>query len=49
LSISIANLEGGPITASYKTEVNGKVETNENVVVAVDQSHSKRLTYGSNK
>lgn len=49
LSINVVNLEGGPITASYKTEVNGKVETNENVVVAVEQSHSKRLTYGSNK
>lgn len=49
LSINVVNLEGGPITASYKTEINGKVETNENVVVAVDKSHSKTLTYGSNK
>ncbi|MBB6238985.1 uncharacterized protein with von Willebrand factor type A (vWA) domain [Pedobacter sp. AK013] len=49
LSINVVNLEGGPITASYKTEVNGKVETNENVVVAVDQSYSKMFTYRSNK
>ncbi|HWW41198.1 MULTISPECIES: hypothetical protein [Pedobacter] len=49
LSISVSNLEGGPITASYKTEVDGKVETNESVVVAVDQSQNKRFTYGSNK
>lgn len=49
LSISVSNLEGGPITASYKAEVNGKVETNENIVVAVDQSQNKRFTYGSNK
>ncbi|QNR85793.1 hypothetical protein H9N25_04870 [Pedobacter riviphilus] len=49
LSITVVNLEGGPITASYKTEVNGKVETNENVVVATDQSHNKMFTYGSNK
>lgn len=49
LGISVSNLEGGPITASYKTEVDGKVETNENIVVAVDQSQNKRFTYGSNK
>lgn len=49
MSISVVNLEGGPITASYKTEVDGKVETNENMVVAVDQSQNKRFTYGSNK
>lgn len=49
LSINIVNLEGGPISASYKTEVNGKVETNENVVVAADQSHSKKLTYTPSK
>lgn len=49
LSVSVSNLEGGPITASYKTEVDGKVETNENIVVAVDQSQNKRFTYGSNK
>ncbi|MEJ2901509.1 hypothetical protein WAE58_03700 [Pedobacter panaciterrae] len=49
MSISVVNLEGGPITASYKTEVDGKVETNENMVIAVDQSQNKRFTYGSNK
>jgi len=49
LNISVSNLEGGPITASYKTEVDGKVETNESVVVAVDQSQNKTFTYGSNK
>ena len=49
LSISVVNLEGGPITTSYKTEVDGKVETNENMVIAVDQSQNKRFTYGSNK
>ncbi|NII81979.1 MULTISPECIES: hypothetical protein [unclassified Pedobacter] len=49
LSITVVNLEGGPIAASYKTEVNGRVETNENVAVAADQSHNKMFTYGSNK
>ncbi|PTS98571.1 hypothetical protein DBR11_14530 [Pedobacter sp. HMWF019] len=49
LAVDIINSEGGPITISYKTEVNGKVETNENVVVAVEQSHNKRLAYGSNE
>lgn len=47
LSINVVNLEGGPITASYKAEINGKVETNENVTVAVGQSHNKTLNYGS--
>jgi len=49
LNVVVSNLEGGPITASYKTEVNGKVETNENVVVAVDQSYNKGFTYGTSR
>lgn len=49
LSINVVNLEGGPITASYKAEINGKVETNENVAVAVGQSYNKKFTYNSSK
>ena len=49
LSINVVNLEGGPITASYKAEINGKVETNENVAVAVGQSYNKKFTYHSSK
>lgn len=36
----------GPVTISYKAEVDGKVETNvENVVTAASQSYNKNYTY----
>jgi hypothetical protein len=46
LDVSCANTDGGPITLSYKAEVNNKVSTNvENVVVAAGQSQNKKFTY----
>jgi hypothetical protein len=39
--------EGGPITLSYKVEINGKVETNvQNLVVAPGVSDRKEYQYG---
>lgn len=50
LSVDYSNTEGGgPITISYKAEIDGKVETNvENLVVAVGQSQTKNFTYKGN-
>jgi hypothetical protein len=46
LNVSYSNLDGGPITLSYKTEVDGKVETNvENLVILAGQSQSKNFSY----
>ncbi|WP_146229790.1 hypothetical protein [Pedobacter nutrimenti] len=46
LQIHVSNLYGGPITISYKAEINGKIETSaENVVIADGQSHDKNFTY----
>nr|WP_068888126.1 hypothetical protein [Pedobacter panaciterrae] len=46
LNFSISNFDGGPITTSYKTEVNGNIETNvENLVLSAGQSYNKKFTY----
>lgn len=46
LIVSYMNFDGGPITLSYKAEVDGKVETNiENLVITAGQSDIKNLTY----
>lgn len=46
LIVSYLNYDGGPVTISYKAEVNGEVKTNvENLVVNAGQSDTKSLTY----
>lgn len=46
LKVVCSNTDGGPITLSYKAEVDGKVETNvENLVIPAGQSEVKDFTY----
>lgn len=48
LSVIYSNTNGGPITISYKAEIDGKVETKvENLVVAAGQSKIKDFSYQS--
>ena len=46
LIVNYVNIDGGPITISYKAEVDGKVETNiENLVINAGQSDTKNYSY----
>lgn len=46
LSFNVSNLDGAPITVSYKAEINGVVETNvENQVFTAGQSQNKNFQY----
>ncbi len=46
LHIDYSNLDGAPVTVSYKAEINGRVETNvENLVLAAGQTGIKDYEY----
>lgn len=45
LNVSVSNLDGAPVSISYKAEVNGKVETNETKSIAADQIFIKDYSY----
>lgn len=46
LRVSVFNHDGAPISISYKTEMNGNVETNvENTTVTAGQNINKNFTY----
>lgn len=45
LHIILANLDGAPLSVSYKAEVGGTVETNENRTVVAGQNFIKDYSY----
>lgn len=45
LHVAISNLDGAPISVSYKAEVNGSVETDENKTYAAGQTFIKDYSY----
>lgn len=46
LSVGYSNTDGGPITLSYKVEIDGKVKTNvENLRIVDGESQTKNFSY----
>jgi hypothetical protein len=45
LHVAISNFDGAPISVSYKAEVNGSVETDENKTYAAGQTFIKDYSY----
>jgi hypothetical protein len=45
LHVAVSNFDGAPISVSYKAEVGGNVETNENRSVVAGQTFIKDYSY----
>lgn len=45
MNVTVSNLDGGPVSISYKAEVGGNVETNENKSIVAGQTFIKDYSY----